>query len=72
MAKLAQDSFDPAMALGLTIGRFSWSRDEDGRIIIEDTYDFTGMKKRDSAYSEVRGGEDDRGEKPAFKFRLVL
>lgn len=72
MAKIAQDSFDPAMALGLTIGRFSWSRDDEGRIIIEDTYDFTGMKKRDSAYSKVRGGEDDRGEKPAFKFRLVL
>lgn len=72
MAKLAQDSFDPVLALGLTIGRFTWSRDESGRIIIEDTYDFTGMKKRQSAYSKVRGGEDDRGEKPAFKFRLVL
>jgi len=72
MAKLAQDSFDPVLALGLTIGRFTWSRDESGRIIIEDTYDFTGMKKRQSAYSKVRGGEDDRGDKPAFKFRLVL
>jgi len=72
MAKLAQDSFDPVLALGLTIGRFTWSRDESGRIIIEDTYDFTGMKKRQSAYSKVRGGEDDRGDKPAFKFGLVL
>ncbi len=72
MAKLAQDSHDPVMALGLTIGRFSWSRDESGRIIIEDVYNFTGMKKRDSAYSEIRSGEDDRGDKPAFKFRLVL
>lgn len=72
MAKLAQDSFDPVLALGLTIGRFSFKRDDQGRIIIEDVYNFTGMRKRDSAYSKERGGEDDRGEKPAFKFRIVL
>lgn len=72
MAKLAQDSFDPVLALGLTIGRFSFSRDDQGRIVIEDVYNFTGMRKRDSAYSKERGSTDDRGEKPAFKFRLVL
>lgn len=72
MAKLATDSFDPVLGLGMTIGRFSFHRDDQGRIIVEDVYDFTGMKKRDSAYSKERNSSDDRGEKPAFKFRLVL
>ena len=72
MVELAMDSTDPVLALGLTIGRFSFKKDENGKYIIEDTYDFTGMKKRKAAYHQVRGEQDDRGKKPAFKFKLVL
>ncbi len=72
MVELAMDSTDPVLALGLTIGRFSFKKDENGKYIIEDTYNFTGMKKRKAAYHSVRSEQDDRGKKAAFKFKLVL
>lgn len=72
MVDLAMDSTDPVLALGLTIGRFSFKKDENGKYVIEDVYDFTGMKKRKAAYHQVRGEQDDRGKKPAFKFKLVF
>lgn len=72
LAMMAMDSHDPVMALGLTIGRFSFSRDENGKIVIEDDYNFTGMNERDTAYHKNRSRQDDRGQVATHKFRLVF
>lgn len=72
LGKMTLDSFDPVMALALTIGRFNFSRDEQGRIIVEDVYNFTGARNKSTTYHKVRAGEDDRGELAAFKFKLTL
>ena len=72
LAMMAMDSHDPVMALGLTIGRFVFSRDDNGQIVIEDDYNFTGMNERDSAYHRNRSQQDDRGQVPTHKFRLVF
>ena len=74
LAKMAMDSHDPVMALALTIGRITWSRDEQGRIIVEDDYNFTKQSNRGNkaAYHSVRGNQNDDKERPAFRFKLIL
>lgn len=74
LAKMAMDSHDPVMALALTLGRITWSRDEQGRLIVEDDYNFTRQSNRGGkqAYHSVRGNQNDDKERPAFRFKLIL